>query len=107
MNNTDVTSNVTNRQSLSIPPFSSNLISIPLKAPVVPGSLYTVVLQYADQGAAESVAGGRLGKTHYPIEAWPKSHECPFPTVEDDNYKVHIRVLVTDISLIISCIHIC
>ena len=56
--------------------------------PSSPGNLYTVVLQYAETGAGESVAGGRVAKTHFPIESWPKSHECPFPTVNDDNYKV-------------------
>lgn len=49
-----------------------------------------MVLQYADPGTPESVAGGRVAKAHFPIESWPKSHECPFPTVNDGNYKVSI-----------------
>ena len=91
LNDTDVTASVANKLSLSVPPLSSTLLSVPLRVPVSPGNLYTVVLQYAEGGAVESVAGGRLGKTHFPIEAWPKSHECPFPTVEDKNYKVYIH----------------
>ena len=83
-----MTGSVVNNMSLSVPPLSSTMLTIPLSTPVAPGNLYTVVLQYAESGAGESVAGGRLAKTHFPIESWPKSHECPFPTVNDHNYKV-------------------
>ena len=81
-NGFDVTGNVASNL------LSSTLLTISLNIPVSPGNLYTVVLQYAETGAGESVAGGRVAKTHFPIESWPKSHECPFPTVNDDNYKV-------------------
>jgi hypothetical protein len=47
---------------------------------------------YAESGSVPSVAGGRLAKTHFPIESWPKSHECPYPTIKDDNYKVNKRI---------------
>lgn len=89
LNDSDVTANVSNKQSLTVPPLSSTMLTVGLLAPVTPGNLYTVVLQYAESGAAESVAGGRVAKTHFPIEAWPKSKECPFPTVKDNNYKWH------------------
>ncbi len=88
MNNTDLTTSVLNKQSLTVPPMSSTMLTISLKYPLGPGNLYTVVLLYAETGSIPSVAGGRLAKTYFPIEAWPKSHECPFPTVNDDNYKV-------------------
>ena len=88
VNGSNVTGSVVNSMSLSVPPLSSTMLTIPLSTPVAPGNLYTVVLQYAESGAGESVAGGRLAKTHFPIESWPKSHECPFPTVNDNNYQV-------------------
>ena len=93
LNDSDVTANVSNKQSLTVPPLSSTMLTVGLLAPVTPGNLYTVVLQYAESGAAESVAGGRVAKTHFPIEAWPKSKECPFPTVKDNNYKVIVYKL--------------
>ena len=85
-----MTSSVSNKQSLAVTPGSSTLLVIPLQRPQIPGNLFTVVLQFAEAGAPESVAGGRLLRTHFPIEAWPKSKECPFPTVNDDNYKVNL-----------------
>ena len=75
LNGSDVTGNVTSNLSLTVPPLSSTLLTISLNTPVSPGNLYTVVLQYAETGAGESVAGGRVAKTHFPIESWPKSHE--------------------------------
>lgn len=87
-----MTANVTNKLSLSLPPLTSTLLTLPLPSPLSPGSLVTVVLQFSEQGAAEGVAGVRLAKTYFPIEAWPKSHECPFPTVNDKNYQVGLCV---------------
>lgn len=88
MNGTDVTSSVVNKLSLTVPPMSSTMLTIPANALLGPGCLYTVVLIYAEAGSIPSVAGGRLAKTHFPIEAWPKSDECPYPTINDKNYKV-------------------
>lgn len=88
VNDTDVTSSVSNKQSLTVPPMSSTMLTLPLKSSVGPGNLYTVVLTYAESGSVPSAAGGRFAKTYFPIESWPKSHECPFPTIEDTNYKV-------------------
>lgn len=88
VNDTDMTANVTNKRSLSLPPQTSTLLTFPLSTSVIPGSLVTVVLQYAEQGAVESVSGSRVAKAYFPIESWPKSHECPFPTVNDANYQV-------------------
>ena len=90
-----MTGSVVNSMSLSVPPLSSTMLTIPLSTPVAPGNLYTVVLQYAESGAGESVAGGRLAKTHFPIESWPKSQECPFPTVNDHNYQVCQHVILS------------
>ena len=94
INGTDMTSSVTNNQSLSVPPLSSTLLTIPLAQQQLPGNLFTVVLQYANPGTPESVAGGRVTKAHFPIESWPKSYECPFPTVNDGNYKVSVCLSV-------------
>ena len=88
VNGTDVTGSVVNKLSLVIPPLSSTMLTIPMNSSLGPGNLYTVVLIYSESGSIPSVAGGRLAKAHFPIEAWPKSHECPYPTIEDDNYKV-------------------
>ena len=88
MNGNDVTSSVVNNLSLVVPPMSSTMLTVPFKSSLGPGSLYTVVLIYAEVGSIPSVAGGRLAKTHFPIESWPKSSECPYPTVNDKNYKV-------------------
>ena len=90
MNGADVTSTVVNKLSLTAPPMSSTMLTVPVNSSSLgPGHLYTVVLMYAESGTVPSVAGGRLAKTHFPIEAWPKSHECPYPTIKDDNYKVN------------------
>ena len=90
MNDTDRTANVTNKQSLTVPPLTSTMLTLPLNRSMTPGNLFTVVLQYEESGAVESVAGGRVAKTHFPIESWPKSFECPFPTVKDEDYQVSI-----------------
>ena len=90
MNGTDVTGSVVNKLSLTVPSMSSTMLTVPVNSSLGPGHLYTVVLMYAESGSVPSVAGGRLAKTHFPIEAWPKSHECPYPTIKDDNYKVHV-----------------
>lgn len=88
VNGDDVTSSVVNKLSLVVPPKSSTMLTVPVNSTLGPGSLYTVVLMYAEVGSIASVAGGRLAKTHFPIESWPKSNECPYPTVKDENYKV-------------------
>ena len=92
VNGSDVTSHVVNKLSLVVPPASSTMLTVPVTSPLGAGNLYTVVLMYAESGAVPSVAGGRLAKPHFPIEAWPKSNECPFPTINDKNYKVQIKV---------------
>ena len=88
MNGVDVTRDIQNNLSLSLPPQTTTLITVPLSTLLTPGSLYTVVLQYVENDAAESVAGGRIPKAHFPIESWPKSSECPFPTINDSNFEV-------------------
>lgn len=88
MNGIDVTQNVSNQLSLSLSPQTATLLAVPLSHLLTPGSLYTVMLQYVESDAAESVAGGRIAKAHFPIESWPKSSECPFPTINDSNFQV-------------------
>ena len=90
MNGTDVTKSVYNSTSLSIAPKSSTLLSIPLTVRQLPGNLVTVALEFSESGSVPIGTGMRLGKAYFPIEAWPKSKECPFPTINDDNYKVYI-----------------
>ena len=89
VNAADRTNDITNKASLSVPAKSSTLLTVPLSPALKPGSLVTVVLEF--QGSDPPLGTGlRIGKAHFPIEAYPKSHECPFPTVKDDNYKVCI-----------------
>ena len=89
-----MTAKVRNRASFSVAPLSSTLLGIPLSTRQFPGNLVTVVLLYSESGAMHSAAGVRLAKTHFPIESWPKSKECPFPKVNDANYKVYTYVVL-------------
>lgn len=54
----------------------------------------TVAIEFADPGSVAIGNGVRLAKTYFPIESWPKSYECPFPTVKDDNYQVMCNILL-------------
>lgn len=90
MNGVDMTKNVMNPKSLSVAAKTSTLLSIPLSKPSSPGDLVTVALEFSESGSVPVGTGVRLLKTYFPIESWPKSDECPFPTVKDDNYKVYI-----------------
>ena len=101
MNDSDLISSVSNNQSLTVPPQSSTMLTNPLKSLLGPGSLYTVVLLYNEAGAVPSVAGGRLAKIYFPIESWLKSHKCPFPTINDDNYKVSAFTVLAHMSQIV------
>ena len=83
-----MTKQVSNASSLSVAPLSSTLLAIPLSRPLSPGSLATVALVFAESGSVPIGTGVRLAKAHFPIESWPKSKECPLPTINDDNYKV-------------------
>lgn len=87
VNAIDRTNDVSNKGSLSIASKASTLIAVPLSPALKPGNLVTVVLEFQESDPPLGT-GLRVGKTHFPIEAYPKSHECPFPTVKDDNYKV-------------------
>lgn len=88
VNAADRTNDITNKASLSVPAKASTLLTVPLSPALKPGSLVTVVLEF--QGSDQPLGTGlRVAKAHFPIEAYPKSHECPFPTVKDDNYKFH------------------
>ena len=82
-----MTSRVKNNASLSIPPRTAVLVEIPLLARVLPGSMFTVAVVFAEKDNLVSVAAGRVAKTHFPIESWPKSDECPYPTINDSNYE--------------------
>ena len=90
-----MTKNVSNAASLSLAPKTSTLLSIPLPQSQLPGNLITVALEFSESGSVPIGTAVRLAKAHFPIEAWPKSKECPFPTVNDDNYKVqHFKLIM-------------
>ena len=73
--------------SLTIGPYpASVLLQIPLATPAQSGQLWTVVVSYAEQGSVPSVGGGRHMKTFFPIESWPHSTDCPYPTINTTNY---------------------
>lgn len=86
LNNEDLTIMVVNNASLTVASLSAVMLEIPLKTSLSRGSLMTAVVIYKESGAVPSVAGVRVAVPHFPIESWPKSDECPFPTMNDDNY---------------------
>lgn len=92
VNAIDRTNDVSNKGSLSIASKASTLIVVPLSPALKPGNLATVVLEFQESDPPLGT-GLRVGKAHFPIEAYPKSHECPFPTVKDDNYKVYVNLI--------------
>ncbi|KAA0150435.1 hypothetical protein FNF29_05238 [Cafeteria roenbergensis] len=55
--------------------------------PLPPGAVVTVKVAFADGTAA--IAGARRLVEFFPVETWPKSSECPYPTVNDTNYAIH------------------
>lgn len=52
------------------------------------GEAWTVAVTW-DAGAP-SVAGGRVMPPHYPVEAWPKTMDCPLPIIHDANHQALI-----------------
>ena len=88
LNGTDVTGKVKNKASLTVAPGSQVLLEVPLSQPTNPGDLYTLVIQYSEEGVPPAVAAGRIAKTHFAIEAWETTSDCPFPTINDPNYQV-------------------
>ena len=78
LNGSDVTGNVTSNLSLTVPPLSSTLLTISHSTPVSPGNLCTVVLQYVETGAGESVAGGRWPRPTFPLSPGPRAMSVPF-----------------------------
>lgn len=61
-----------------VAPGESALLRVPLCEPLAPGSGWTVVVQY--RGAPAAVAAGRVLRSHFVVEAWPRSSDCPTPT---------------------------
>jgi hypothetical protein len=59
----------------------------PVAGGLAPGSALTARVQFDDGTVA--VAGIRRQKEFFPMETWPKSSECPYPTVNDTNYRIH------------------
>ena len=88
LNGTDVTEKVKNKASLTVTPRSQVLLEVPLTQPTHPGDLYTLVIHYSEEGAPPTVAAGRIAKTHFAIESWETSSDCPYPTINDANYQV-------------------
>lgn len=62
-------------------PGDTALLTAPLCTPATPGDPWTILVDVDDgtAGVAPAVAGGRVMPSFFPIEAWPKSRECPFP----------------------------
>lgn len=98
LNGTDVTRKVKNKASLTVPPGSQVLLEVPLSQPTHPGDLYTLVIQYSEEGVPPAVAAGRIAKTHFAIESWETTSDCPYPTVNDANYQVGRGQ---------QCVHVC
>jgi hypothetical protein len=60
-------------------PGDTALITVPLCTQAAPGDPWTVVVDVDDDTTPPAVAGGRVLPSFFPLEAWPKSSECPFP----------------------------
>jgi hypothetical protein len=69
-----------------VPPNQNNVWVVPLSSPLSSGTLWTVVITYTG-GIPPTVGGGRVIKPHFPVEHWPKSTDCPYPGINDKNYK--------------------
>jgi hypothetical protein len=59
-------------------PGATALWTVPLCSPLARGGAWTVAITFED--APPAVAAGRAITTHFPIEYWPRSHECAFPS---------------------------
>ncbi|MBN1770005.1 MAG: hypothetical protein JXB32_01995 [Deltaproteobacteria bacterium] len=68
-------------------PGETALWTVPLCAPLSPGSAWTVVAEFA--GAPAAVGVGRVVRPFFPFESWPNTDECPFPTVNDEYFRRH------------------
>jgi hypothetical protein len=64
----------------TLAPGEAALWTAPLCAPLARGAAFTVAARWAD--AADAVAAGRAVTTHFPIEYWPSSHECAYPSTD-------------------------
>ncbi len=71
----------------TLAPGASAMIEVPLCTPTSVGDAWTVAVTFDD--ATEAVAGGRVTMPLWPIESWPNDSDCPFPGVNDANFKLH------------------
>ncbi len=67
------------------------LLTVPLCAPIPLGAPWTVALEL--DGGESTAAGGRVVRPFFPIEAWPKSVDCPFPvsTAKTSEWERHTK----------------
>jgi hypothetical protein len=72
----------------TLAPGAATVWSVPACAPRATGSLWSVVVEWAD--APPSVAGGRVLARHFPIETWPVEDECPLPGGNEENLAMHL-----------------
>lgn len=64
----------------TLAPGEQGLWTVPLCQPLAPGDAWTVAVKLTD--GPTSVGAGRAISTHFPIEYWPSSHECAFPSTD-------------------------
>jgi hypothetical protein len=62
----------------TLAPGEAAIWTVPLCQPLARGAAWTVAVDFAD--APTSVGAGRAVTTHFPIEYWPSSHECAYPS---------------------------
>ncbi|MFO7736276.1 MAG: hypothetical protein R6W70_08715, partial [bacterium] len=70
-------------------PEQTALWTVPLCEPAEIGSAWTVTVEFNNADPTTSV--GRIIKPFYPVESWPKTSNCPFPGVNDENFQKHTQ----------------
>ena len=73
----------------------------------LPGSVWTLSVQWVESGIGETVGGGIFWRELFPIETWPHGSDCPFPGVNDTAYELHrshgVDTFFTEYTLDSSC----
>jgi hypothetical protein len=73
--------------SRTVAPGETVLWTVPLCQATARGRAWTLVAEWDD--AVPSAAGGRVVSTHFPINTWPSSSDCPFPGANEETWHRH------------------
>jgi hypothetical protein len=67
--------------ALDVPALGVRQVLAALPAPAQPGRAWTVAVDVVGEAAA--VGASRFDRAHFPIHAWPREADCPFPGIRD------------------------